>query len=63
MKIIIEFATIFDICVIELVFPFNFTFNKIIHPWGSLSANFTSLFGVKFEKIFINVSLKIDTCF
>ena len=28
----------------------------------SLSSNVTYLFGMKFEKMFISVSLKMDTC-
>ena len=62
LKKIIAFVPIFSICFIELVFPFNFTFYIIIYPQGSLSSNVTSLFRVKFENIFINVSLKTYTC-
>ena len=58
----ITFITIFGIYLIEFIFPFNFNFYKIIHSRGSLSWNIASLFGVKFEHIFISVSLKIDNC-
>ena len=58
----ITFITIFGIYLIEFIFPFNFNFYKIIHSRGSLSSNIASLFGVKFENIFISVSLKIDNC-
>ena len=72
-KIIITLITIFGICGIEFVFPFNFTFYKINHPrrWGRVSIIkcnklssyvISKLFRVKFENVFINVLLEIDTC-
>ena len=43
-------------------FAIDFTFNKINNPRVSLSSNVTNFLEVKLENIFINVSLKIDTC-
>ena len=43
-----------------IILSFNLTFKKIIHPRVSVSSNVTSLFGIKFENVFIIVSLKTE---
>ena len=43
-----------------IILSFNLTFKKVIHPRVSVSSNVTSLFGVKFENVFIIVSLKTE---
>ena len=43
-----------------IILSFNLTFKKVIHPRVSVSSNVTSLFGIKFENVFIIVSLKTE---
>ena len=70
MKIIIAFVAIFEYSQYSFILfylilnkvLFDFTFSKSFIHGESLSSNVTTLFGVKFENMFNNISLKIDTC-
>ena len=62
LLVINTFITIFGIYLTALIFSFNFTFYKIIYSRGLPIIKCNKLFGVKFENIFISISLKRDTC-
>ena len=59
---IITPITIFGIYLRVLIFQFNFTFYKIIHPRGIPVIKCKKFIWSKVENIFISISLKIDIC-